>query len=253
VALACAADGAAADGDASLQRLVARLGGEPWLVGLAPAARTTIATFLLTHSSRRVQRAWREFARQHRSSAQLAQAFADQGVANLDPALDAQQGGHAAEAAATGCGSVPAAAAGAEWAAAAAPDAAPEAAVPGIVMIGGLGSSSAAEDKHACFEEFAAKLQSPVTIRAAQVREGGGGGRAHKRRVCCAAACPHHQPWAAFITAQRLCCAGPACCPTPSGAAAPPGAPPGGARRECGRRGVAAAAAVAQRAARADA
>jgi hypothetical protein len=187
VALACAADGAAADGDASLQRLVARLGGEPWLVGLAPAARTTIATFLLTHSSRRVQRAWREFARQHRSSAQLAQAFADQGVANLDPALDAQQGGHAAEAAATGCGSVPAAAAGAEWAAAAAPDAAPEAAVPGIVMIGGLGSSSAAEDKHACFEEFAAKLQSPVTIRAAQVREGGGGGPCAQapRVLCC--------------------------------------------------------------------
>lgn len=39
----------------------------------------------------------------------------------------------------------------------------------GFVMIGGVGSLKTSS-KHECFEDFAKKLQSPTTLKTAQVR-----------------------------------------------------------------------------------
>jgi hypothetical protein len=115
------------------------------------------ATLHLSHSSKRVQRAWRRFASQQQSTTQLAQAFVDQGVSSLD-----SQAAEDESAAAAAAAEAPAGPEEEEGEVQEQP-------LGPIVMIGGMGGSSAAAAKHAVFEEFAAKLQSPVTIRSAQV------------------------------------------------------------------------------------
>lgn len=119
------------------------------LQGLSPKTAANAATFRVTRSSRRLQRSWRRFVSQHKSTAQLAQDFAAQGVANLDQ--DQEEGPAAAD---------PTPEPQAQEA---------EAPPSGFVMIGGVGSIKSSS-KHECFEDFAKKLQSPVTIKAAQVR-----------------------------------------------------------------------------------
>lgn len=119
-----------------------------FLQALSPTTANAAAAFRVTRSSRRLQRGWRRFADQHKSTAQLAQAFAAQGVATLNKQQEEQEEESVAE---------------------------PEPEVPpagGFVMIGGVGSFKTSS-KHECFEDFAKKLQSPVTIKAAQVRQGG--------------------------------------------------------------------------------
>lgn len=115
--------------------------------GLSPKTAAKAATFRVTRSSRHLQRSWRRFASQHKSSTQLAQEFAAQGVASMDQQqqqdageTEPQQHQEAEEPTPT----------------------------PGsFVMIGGVGSFKSS--KHEPFEDFAKKLQSPATIKAAQV------------------------------------------------------------------------------------
>jgi hypothetical protein len=120
----------------------------PQTQGLSPKTAHKAATFRITRSSRRLQRSWRSFASQHKPTSQLAQEFAAQGVAALP-----QQQQEAEEAAA--------AAAQAEE-----PEVPPAG---GFVMFGNVGSFKTSA-KHEPFEDFAKKLQSPVTIKAAQAR-----------------------------------------------------------------------------------
>jgi hypothetical protein len=95
-----------------------------------------------------VQRFWRRFAAQHQPTSRLAHAFAAQGVANTEQQQEQETDAEAAV---------------------------QEAEVPqagGFVMIGGVGSLKTSS-KHECFEDFAKKLQSPTTLKTAQVRRGG--------------------------------------------------------------------------------
>ncbi|KAF8072855.1 hypothetical protein HT031_000515 [Scenedesmus sp. PABB004] len=134
-----------------LRRIVAVRGMEDWMQGLSPKTAESAAVLRATTSTRRVQRTWRRFARQCKTTSALARAFAALGVASLP-------------------------AAGAPPAAAPAPAAAQPAreassgggAPPGVVMVGGLSSAEASARKHERFEDFAAKLQAPATLRAAQ-------------------------------------------------------------------------------------
>jgi hypothetical protein len=121
------------------------------LQALSPTSANAAATFRVTCSSRRLQRSWRRFASQHKPTSQLAQHFAAQGVATLNQQQEQEEVAQETEAEL---------------------QAAPTA---GFVMIGGVGSIKTSS-KHECFEDFAKKLQSPVTIKAAQVRWTG---RAH--------------------------------------------------------------------------
>lgn len=121
---------------------------------LSPTTANAAAAFRVTRSSRRLQRGWRRFASQHKSTSQLAQAFAAQGVATLNKQQEEEEQE-------------------------AAPEHEPEPTA-GFVMIGGVGSFKTSS-KHECFEDFAKKLQSPVTIKAAQVGWHGPG--PHRRRL----------------------------------------------------------------------
>lgn len=138
--------------------------------GLSPHTKARAASFRITHSSRRLQRSWRRFASQHKSTAQLAKAFADQGIALLDsheehPAAAAAKAPEVPHSAVGGAASE---AASAEGRRVSSGGGAPAS---GVVMVGGIMAGGAAsERKHACFEEFAKKLQSATTIKTAQVR-----------------------------------------------------------------------------------
>lgn len=114
------------------------------LQDLSPTSANAAATFRVTRSSCRLQRTWRRFVSHHKPTSQLAQDFAAQGVATLNQQQEQEEAALEAEPE---------------------PEAAPTA---GFVMIGGVGSIKTSS-KHECFEDFAKKLQSPVTIKAAQV------------------------------------------------------------------------------------
>lgn len=119
---------------------------------LSPKTAHKAATFRMARSSRRLQRSWRRFASQHKPTSQLAQAFAEQGVATLKQQQEEQEEAAAPEPE---------------------PEPEPEAApTSGFVMIGGVGSLKTSS-KHECFEDFAKKLQSPTTLKTAQVRASG--------------------------------------------------------------------------------
>jgi hypothetical protein len=94
-------------------------------------------------SSRRLQRLWREFAAQSKTTRALAAAFAEAG---LVPGL-APTSGAAAPAPAP------------------APAVAPAPAAAAPVFVGGVGSGQLPQ--HEAFDSFAEKLQSPRTLRAA--------------------------------------------------------------------------------------
>lgn len=128
---------------------------------LSPHTAASAAAFRATRSSRRLQRTWRSFASQRKTTAQLAHTFAALGVTGLEygsaeadvPVLavppHAQKPPRSPGPAAAG------------------PDGSSAPPSPGLVLIGGM--SGAASPHHARFEDFAAKLQSPDTLRAAQV------------------------------------------------------------------------------------
>lgn len=128
--------------------------------GLSPTTAASAAAFRAAHSSRRLQRTWRRFAAQRKTTAQLARTFAAVGITSLD----SSDGG--ADAAFTDGAS----AADASSAAGAARERR-RSSTPGVVMIGGL-SAGRTSPHHMKFEDFAAKLQSPDTLKAAQVRGG---------------------------------------------------------------------------------
>jgi hypothetical protein len=139
---------------------------------LSPTSANAAATFRVTRSSRRLQRSWRRLASHHKPTSQLAQDFAAQGVATLNQQQEQEDAAPEAEPE---------------------PEAAPTA---GFVMIGGVGSIKTSS-KHECFEDFAKKLQSPVTIKAAQVHWTG---QAH------ATTCKHlPTPPTLFVSPLSLC------------------------------------------------
>ncbi|GBF92073.1 hypothetical protein Rsub_04420 [Raphidocelis subcapitata] len=133
-----------------------------WLAQLQLAAaaqaetrspRATAAEQLRRHtSSRRVQRLWREFAAQRKTTRALAAAFVETGVS----VLRLGPGGALAPAPAPAAPAAPAPPAGAE----------PPSPTAGPVFVGGvLGSGQL--PAHEAFDTFAAKLQSPRALRAA--------------------------------------------------------------------------------------
>eukprot|EP00775_Hariotina_reticulata_P010274 gene10274-10433_t len=153
--------------EAQRARLAARNELVMTRLDLSPHSAANAATFRVTRSSKQLQRSWRAFASQRKTSAQLAQSFAGLGVTGLDhygadavPLLAPPP--HLRKQAAQG---PQAAAAGSLLRSSAADGAAP--ASPGVVLIGGLSSGSPSPGC-ARFEDFAAKLQSPDTLRAGQ-------------------------------------------------------------------------------------
>eukprot|EP00878_Enallax_costatus_P021250 GHUV01022492.1.p1 GENE.GHUV01022492.1~~GHUV01022492.1.p1 ORF type:complete len:1095 (+),score=464.09 GHUV01022492.1:138-3422(+) len=118
--------------------------------GLSPVTAASAAAFRAAHSSRRLQRTWRRFAAQRKTTAQLARTFAALGITNLD--LTEGNTDAASTDAAAGVG-------GARERR--------RSSTPGMVMIGGL-SPGKPSPHHMRFEDFAAKLQSPETLKAAQ-------------------------------------------------------------------------------------
>lgn len=118
--------------------------------GLSPTTAASAAAFRATHSSRRLQRTWRRFAAQRKTTTQLARTFAALGISSREHTEDDADTGMVAPAA----GSVGSCEA--------------RTSIPGVVMIGGLGPGRPSPH-HMRFEDFAAKLQSPATLRAAQV------------------------------------------------------------------------------------
>lgn len=119
--------------------------------GLSPSTAASAAAFRVAASSRRLQRTWRRFAAQRKTTTQLARTFAGLGISNLDFGEEA-----AAE---------PLADTGAAVGSTASER---RSSIPGVVMIGGL-SAQRPSPHHMRFEDFAAKLQSPNTLRTAQV------------------------------------------------------------------------------------
>jgi hypothetical protein len=117
---------------------------------LSPKTAANAALFRATSSTRRLQRTWRRFATTHKTTAQLARTFVAQGVTYISLSTDDSNGSPGPAAS----GPV------LQQSDAAAP-------APGLVMIGGMSAGSSV--RHARFEDFADKLQSPATLRAAQV------------------------------------------------------------------------------------
>eukprot|EP00879_Flechtneria_rotunda_P013903 GHRR01014520.1.p1 GENE.GHRR01014520.1~~GHRR01014520.1.p1 ORF type:complete len:850 (+),score=337.18 GHRR01014520.1:158-2707(+) len=143
----------AVNGLGQLKQLVAVHGIGNWSKDLSPKTASRAAAFCAIRSTRRLQRCWRRFASQRKTTAQLAAAFVSLGVANVTvssasaPQLTVAH--HSAAAAASPT----------DGSAVGSPSSP-------VVMIGGM--SQASSPKHARFEDFAAKLQSPTTLRTAQ-------------------------------------------------------------------------------------
>ena len=162
--------------------------GSPRAAGAAAAAAAEQLRRAV--SSRRVQRRWREFAAERKTTAALAAAFVACGVTALT-APEAAEGGGSSAADGDSSGSPAVAVPAATTPPRPAPERTQSSSAGGLpprppplqppaspppppppapaapVFIGGVGAAPARLPRHESFDEFAARMQAPATLRAA--------------------------------------------------------------------------------------